>query len=810
MLRFLSVFSLLLLSFASFAIEYTGFELKDNRLLIKTDEQTVQVTPLSAHSIEVLYLAEPNFPSFAIKPKLDNSKVAVNLQEDEHSLIFKTKQLTLIINKKALTMSFFNQDKRLSRHHIDRQTKLGVRFTFDLDKNEKLMGAGQRVLGMDRRGHKLPLYNRAHYGYTTHSEQMNYGLPAVMSDKKYSLLFDNSAKGELDLASSEKDRLVFSAEGGRASFIVTSANSYPELIKQYVKITGTQPMPARWTLGNHASRFGYKTQKQVLDTISLYRQLDIPVDSVILDLYWFGKDVQGHMGNLSWDKTAFPEPKQMIEQLKELGVKTTLITEPFVLKNAKRHDEAKQAGALALNFAGDKVKYYDFFFGHTALVDVFSQQGQTWFSQIYQELAEQGVTGVWGDLGEPEVHPEDMQHQLTKFGVSASANEVHNAYGHQWAELVFNSLKQHQPNTRPFILMRSGFAGSQRFGLIPWTGDVSRSWGGLKPQVELSLQMSLFGLAYTHSDLGGFAGDEYDKEMYIRWLQYGVFQPIYRPHAQDKVPSEPVFHDQQTQDILRSYIKLRYAMLPYNYTLAYENSLTGMPLMRPMFFSDEKDSELIDIKDQFMWGDSFLVKPVTDPDVTKVGVSLPKGNWFDYWTGKKYSGQQQVTIDVDLTTIPVLVKAGSMIPTIDPVQSTRDYSSKNLTLDFYFDPEIKQSSTKMYEDDGVSANAISAQKYELLHFAAKQQNHNLLFELKREIAGTYEGIPEHRSIELNIHNWTKTADVKLSTNNKALEKVSSAKQFNAMPQAVFYDGDNNILRVKFQWQQDQQNLLIGM
>jgi len=154
-------------------------------------------------------------------------------------------------------------------------------------------------------------------------------------------------------------------------------------------------------------------------------------------------------------------------------------------------------------------------------------------------------------------------------------------------KMVFDNQLKMSPDQRPFILMRSGFAGSQRYGMIPWTGDVSRSWGGLKPQVELSLQMSLLGMAYTHSDLGGFAGGEqFDQEMYIRWLQYGVFQPIYRPHAQDNIAPEVVFHDKRTQDILRKYIKLRYNLLPYNYTLAYQNSTTGMPLMRPLFLSN--------------------------------------------------------------------------------------------------------------------------------------------------------------------------------------------------------------------------------
>lgn len=809
MLRFFVFFTLTLVSLPAFSVEYLGHKADKDNLLIYTDSHTIQVEPLSENALEVHYLVDNSFPSFAITSELPTLSAKPNLTESAYALTYRINDLSVTVNKSALTMSFFYKDRLLTRHHIEQQAAPEITFKFDLTTKEKLMGAGERVLGMDRRGYKLPLYNRAHYGYTTHSEQMNYSLPAIMSSKKYILLFDNTAKGWLDLGKSQSNSLKFSAVGGRASFIVAAEDSYPKLINEYVNVTGKQPMPARWFLGNHASRFGYKSQQQVLDTIKLYRELDIPVDSIILDLYWFGKDVQGHMGNLTWDPLTFPEPEKMIAELKGMGVKTTLITEPFILKQAKRHNEAAEAKALSLNADGTGVKYYDFYFGHTALVDVFSDSGQQWFSTIYEELAEQGVTGVWGDLGEPEVHPEDMQHQLSSYGVIATADEVHNAYGHQWANLVWDTLKQKQPNTRPFILMRAGFAGSQRFGLIPWTGDVSRSWGGLKPQVELSLQMGLLGLAYTHSDLGGFAGDIYDKEMYIRWLQYGAFQPIYRPHAQDKVPSEPVYHDKETQDILREYIKLRYSLLPYNYSLAYQNSRTGMPLMRPMFFGDEANAELIEINDQFMWGDSLLVKPVTEAGVSSVPVVLPKGQWFNYWTGEKYQGEQIVDFPVDLTKIPVLVKAGAIIPTVDPVNTIDEYSSAQLKLDYYLDKSVTGSKALVYEDDGVSADALANKNYEELSFQFNHdsQQNQLKLAFDRQVHNSYQGMPDHRIIRLTIHNVPREAtEIELggrlinirNTKGGAVETENSA----------VYDIDSKQLLINFTWLKPKQILTI--
>ncbi|NVK24060.1 MAG: glycoside hydrolase family 31 protein [Gammaproteobacteria bacterium] len=804
---------LLLTSCVSHAASYQAHKFNENTLAIQSDKYQLTLKALASGAIEVNYLNlnSTEFPSFSVAPDVINSSNP-SLTNSDFALHFKTDVLTAVVNKQDLQIRFYKGKQLLLAEEAGYFHTDTVRgFRFKLAKGEQLMGTGERVLGMDRRGHRLPLYNRAHYGYETESTQMNFSIPAIMSDKKYILLFDNTAKGWIDLGASEPDILQFEAVAGRTSYIVFAGDTYPELLNQYVDVTGKQPLPPRWAFGNHASRFGYKSQQQVLDTIALYRQLNIPVDSIILDLYWFGKDIQGHMGNLDWDKTTFPDPIQMIDTLQKQGVKTVLISEPFILTTSKRWQQAVGANALAKNIAGNKAKTFDFFFGNTGLVDVFHEDGQKWFGNIYQNLAKQGVAGVWGDLGEPEVHPSDMLHTISLPGSSelpATSDEIHNAYGHQWGRLVDDSLREVQPNTRPFMIMRAGFSGSQRYGMLPWTGDVSRSWGGLKPQVELSLQMSLLGLSYTHSDLGGFAGDNYDKELYIRWLQYGVFQPIYRPHAQDAVPPEPVFHDKETQDIIREYINLRYQLLPYNYTLAYENSKTGMPLMRPMFFENENNSALIPINDQYLWGDSFLVKPITDPNLTSVKVRLPKGNWFNYWSGEKYQGEQEIDFSVDLTTIPVLVRAGAIIPSIDTIQTIDDYGTTSLTLDYYFDPTLPSSNALLYDDDGISRDSLVSNKHQLLRFTASNKSDDklLIFSLENTTPNQgYTGMPESRSIALNVKNWRKSVNQVL-LNGRLLKVTTSKANFEQSNHGVWFDKQSKQLRVKFDWLGQQNDI----
>ena len=388
-----------------------------------------------------------------------------------------------------------------------------------------------------------------------------------------------------------------------------------------------------------------------------------------------------------------------------------------------------------------------------------------------------------------------MNNQI-KGGV-ATGDEVHNVYGHQWAEMLYQRLRKFQPDTRPFILMRSGFIGSQRYGMVPWTGDVSRSWGGFKPQVELALQMSLLGLSYTHSDLGGFAGDgPIDKELYIRWLQYGVFQPVFRPHAQENAKPEPVFHDTETKNILREYVKLRYRLMPYIYSLSIENSLTGMPIMRPMFFEDESNVDLMDEKDSYFYGDSLLVAPVTEQGARSVNINLPSGTWFNFWNNKRYQGSQKVTIDAPLTQTPVMVRAGAFLPMVDAIQSTQDYDTKNLTLHYYADPSVTSAFSTMYNDDGKDPNSLANSDYETLTFNAEQQGNNLSLNLQQ--AGDFSGMPASRKLSVVIHHYGDNS-AKIKVNNKAIKLVPNQQQFTDHSIAAWYDSSANQLQIKAEW-----------
>ncbi|HKK69074.1 MAG TPA: TIM-barrel domain-containing protein, partial [Bacteroidales bacterium] len=294
-----------------------------------------------------------------------------------------------------------------------------------------------------------------------------------------------------------------------------------------------------------------------------------------------------------------------------------------------------------------------------------------------------------------------------------------------------------------------------------------RSWGGLVPQPEISLQMGMQGVAYTHSDLGGFAGgDTLDSELYSRWMQYGVFQPIYRPHAQEEIPSEPVFWPEETKNKARKAIKLRYKLLPYIYNMAFENNQKGTPLMIPLFYEEPANKNLLTYDSAYLWGKSLLVSPIKQPGVEEQEIYFPKGqSWYDFYTNQAYKGGQKHTVDVVPDHIPVFAKGGSFIPMKAKAISESEYDLQHFDMHYYADPKVRQSEYALYNDDGKTPEAFEEEIYEIIRFKAGNKN-TLTFEINHETGKAWLGNP-NKSIKMFVHNIASEPE-KIMLNNKKL------------------------------------------
>lgn len=663
-------------------------------------------------------------------------------------------------------------------------------FQFALSENEKIFGGGERALPLDRRGYKFNLYNNPWYGYSESADNLNYSVPFFTSSKGYGLFFDNPSKGYVDIGKTNKNIFEVGFASGELNVYIILGKDYQEILQSYHKLTGTQPLPPHWALGNLMSRFGYTSEQQVSEIAAKMKAESIPVDAIIFDLFWFGDSIKSTMGNLDWvNKKAWPNPAKMIGDFKKANINTILITEPFVLKSSANYETSKQFHAV--DAKGKPYVLTDFYFGQGGIIDIFRKDAQQWFWSKHITQMNKGVEGWWGDLGEPEKHPADVLHNLKDFGFKRlfKADEVHNLYGHTWTKMLYNNYAKDYPTKRLFSLNRSGFAGTQRYSIFPWTGDVSRSWSGLKAQLPILLGMSMSGVPYVHSDAGGFAGGDGDNELYIRWLQMAAFTPIFRPHGTalyevDKnafsFPSEAALIDLPYRNMAKQIIDLRYSLLPYNYTLAYEQTKFGKPLIAPLYYHFSKDTTAINIADEFMWGENMLIAPILNKGATARTVYLPvhAANYYKFNSSKRYTNGF-ITDTALLQEQLVYVPEGKIIPVWQHTagNNTSSYDSSIIEWQYYSTQKNNTASFTLFDDDGKT----------------KQAN-GILLNLQLEV--------KDNAIKFFIKNEPN------STNRKIYKKQMRLKLFgfDALPKSISID--NQILN-KEEWIFDERNHTIS-
>ncbi len=661
-------------------------------------------------------------------------------------------------------------------------------FNIQLHTNEKIYGGGERALPLNRRGYKFNLYNNPWYGYSNGADNLNFSVPFFTSSNGYAVFFDNASKGYADIGKTNSNNFEVGFVSGELNMFVIFGKNYKEILASYFKLTGTQPLPPKWAMGNLMSRFGYKSEQQLTQIASKMKEEKIPYNAVIFDLFWFGDSIKGTLGNLDWiNKTKWPDPKKMLVGFKKNNIQPILIAEPFILKGTKNYNNAKKY--FAVDEAGKPFNLTDFYFGQGGLLDIFRKDAGNWiWNNHYKKQIANGVNAWWTDLGEPEKHPNSIRHNLKDEGVDRlmTADEVHNIYGHYWNKMLFENYAKEFPDQRLFHLNRSGFAGSQRYSIFPWSGDVSRSWSGLQAQLPVMLGMSMSGIPYIHADAGGFAGGEGDAELYTRWLQFAAFTPIFRPHgtalyevekAAFSFPSEPALMEEPYKSYARQTVNLRYSLLPYNYNLTYRQTKNAEPLVAPLYYHYPTDTTVANVEDEFMWGENILVAPVLQKGLMQRKIILPAGNWYQF-NGDNIVYKDSVVEVLSIQSIPVFVKGGSFIPSLQSLSSkgfNQSLQFNKLKIDYYFDNKL--STYTLYDDDGNNKNAIAKGEYELISFAAIPTAEKLTITVKSN-NGNYPGKTVVRKLLMVINGREKFGKLYVNGKLKSLQTVGLKQQFN--------------------------------
>ncbi|SDE27444.1 alpha-glucosidase [Mucilaginibacter pineti] len=644
--------------------------------------------------------------SYAV-PKLEHKAASFTLYEDQNEFRVATKAINCHIRKTDFFISFSDSSSHVTSMdavpmHWEENVQFGGYYVFctkTCASGESFFGLGDKPTEFNLRGKRLKNWNTDAYSFQWNQDPLYRSIPFYISVNEgiaHGIFFDNTFKAQFDFGAEDPTKVSFWADGGELQYYYIHGPHMMDVVKSYHILTGTHPMPPLWALGYHQCRWSYYPETKVRKITNGFRENKIPCDGIYLDI-----DYMDGYRCFTWNRKYFPDPKKMISELAADGFKTVVIIDPGI-----RVDDNYEV------FKEGKEKRYfcrrsdDYFMeghvwpGRCQFPDFTNPEVREWWGGLFDELVQMGVAGVWNDMNEPAVFgagtfPDDVRHQYD--GYRGSHRKAHNVYGMQMVRSTYEGLRKIMKNKRPFTITRAGYSGVQRFSSV-WTGDNVASWEHLKLGNIQCQRLSISGISFCGTDIGGFSGEP-DGELFTRWIQMGTFSPFMRAHsAGDTKEREPWSFGEPFTAINRKFIELRYRLIPYLYSTFWEHHRYGFPILRPIVMH-EQDVVLNHFRqDEFTYGDKILVCPVMEPGQTKRNVYLPKGKWFNYWTLEVLDGGQEVTVDTPLETMPIFVKAGSVIPEYPVMQYVGQHEIEEVKLNIYFtDYEVNSF---LFEDYG--------------------------------------------------------------------------------------------------------------
>lgn len=577
----------------------------------------------------------------------------------------------------------------------------------DVPQGTSLYGGGEVTGPLLRNGQSIKLWNTDSGAYSVDNGKRLYqSHPWVMGVRpdgtSFGILFDTPYKAKL---TTTDERINFETEGELFRIFVIDRESPQAVIKGLAELIGTMPMVPRWALGYQQCRFSYTPASRVIEVAETFRIKRIPCDVIWMDI-----DYMDGYRIFTFNPQTFPDPAALNRDLHIRGFHSAWMIDPgakvdstyFVYKSGTAND-------VWVKTAQGKEFHGDAWPGACAFPDFTQPKTVRWWADLYKDFLDKGVDGVWNDVNEPQISntptgtmPEDNKH-LGGDKIPAGPHlKYHNVYGYLMVKASREGIMKARPQNRPFILTRSNFLGGQRFAAT-WTGD-NASWvSHMTMSVPMILTLGLSGQPFSGADVGGFLFNP-DADLFGRWMALGAFYPFSRGHAcAGTINKEPWAFGQKVEDVSRMALERRYVLLPYYYTLLYEASETGMPIMRPVFFADPKDTLLRAEEQAFLIGENLLVVPEWAQNP-----ALPKGIWRNL---SLIPGD-----DKDSYQAKLKIRGGAIIPTGKIIQNTNEKSLDPLTLLVCLDEKGEAHGT-LYWDEGDNWSFKDG-NYSFQHFTA--------------------------------------------------------------------------------------------
>lgn len=741
----------------------------------------LQITVHTPDIIQLKYIVEgdrPNDFSYAVDPDFDPNPADYQLEENDSHFQITTDSLQCRITKKQVKVTFMDREGNIlcrDKEGFSRRDTLmkgitEVKISQEAPDKTRYFGLGDKTCDEGLRGRTFENWNTDSYTYERGDDPLYRSIPffAALTDEgnAYGIFMDNTYRSFFDFDSKGDNTCRFSAAGGCMNYYFIYGPELLTVSKRYTKLTGTPDLPPLWGLGYHQCRWSYFPESRVRELAQKFRDHQIPCDAIYLDI-----DYMDDYRVFTWDKERFPDPVTMINDLNKQGFKTIVMIDPGIKvdDNFPVYRQGIEHDYLCKRPDGEII-IAPVWPSKAVFPDYTHPDVREWWGDLHKDLiTNDGVAGFWNDMNEPAVFeitkktfPETVRHHFD--GNPASHKKAHNIYGMQMARASHDGIKKHNKGKRPFLLTRANFSGGQRYAAL-WTGDNIADWDHLKLANEQCQRLSISGYSFVGSDLGGFVDDP-SPELFTRWLQLGIFHPLFRNHSMGydvegteavkaekdeleemmlKSEQEPWTFGKKFTAINRSIIELRYRLLYYLYTAFRQYSVDGTPILRPLSFADQQDEEALDRVDEFMFGDQILVSPVLDKNKRKVETYFPDGRWYDFRNDQVFEGNTTHTVDAPLSEIPFFVKAGSILPLREPMQFIGEREPKQLELNVYY--SNTQTNSQFYEDEGEGLSYMKGD-YLLTSFRLQPDQNEKIVQLIAKREGSY--IPSYNNVKIQL------------------------------------------------------------
>ncbi|HEU5232097.1 MAG TPA: glycoside hydrolase family 31 protein [Terriglobales bacterium] len=643
---------------------------------------TLRIQVCSDSIVHVLYSPTKDFPSRPEYVVVKQSWPAVDWKREDNGdkVQLSTARLRIAVDRTDGSIAYSSADGKPLMNEANRMMRpvqVNGENTYHAESLVSMYGSQEGLYGLGQ--HQAGVWNYRGESVDISQENTNIAVPFMVSSRGYGLFWNNDSRSRFN------DRflhyLYISSEVADViDYYFFYGPELDKLIADYRELTGRAPMFGKWAYGFWQCKNRYKTQDELLGVAAKYRELKIPVDNIVQDWFWWVRK-----GEFVFNRN-YPDPKAMIDELHRENFHLMISVWPFFEPGSSEYDYMNKQGWFIDKFKFAKPPFHA---DGMAVYDASNHEARKYYwSLLDKGLFKLGVDAWWMDTTEPETEGQEENIQLGHKLAIGSGDRYVNLFPLMTTSAVYQGQRQASSDKRVFILSRSAFAGSQRNAVTAWSGDVNSTFLSFKRQIPAGLNFALSGIPYWTTDIGGFVDGNPDdpqyRELFIRWFQYGTFCPIFRVHGTRTTNQNELWsYGPEAQQILTSFDNLRYRLMPYIYSLAWQVTHNSYTIMRPLVMDFPSDQRAINVGDQFMFGPAIMVNPVTEPGATMRHLYLPKAKWYDFWTGATQDGGVAIDSPAPLDKLPLYVRAGSILPMGPEVQYASEKPADPIEIRIY-------------------------------------------------------------------------------------------------------------------------------